>query len=79
MLYLEKIRFSLQRRISPILTVLNENKSAYYSTNLFSSYPGKSEKEIYNFLSNKKNKVVEYDLILPYDLASIIYKSICNI
>lgn len=72
-------RLYVLRRISPTLTVLNENKSAYYSTNLFSSYPGKSEKEIYNFLSNKKNKVVEYDLILPYDLASIIYKSICSI
>lgn len=72
-------RLYVLRRISPALTVLNENKSAYYSTNLFSSYPGKSEKEIYNFLSNKKNKVIEYDLILPYDIASIIYKSICSI
>ncbi len=72
-------RLYVLRRISPTLTVLNENKATYYSTNLFSSYPGTSEKEIYEFLSKKKNKVVEYDLILPYDISSIIYKSICSI
>ena len=72
-------RFYVLRRISPTLTILNDNKSVYYSTNLFSSFPGKTEKEIYNFLSNKKNKVIEYDLILPNDLAAILYKSISNI
>lgn len=69
-------RLYVLRRISPDLTILNENKSAYYSTNLFSSYPGETEKEIFNFLSNKKNTVVEYDLILPYNIDSILYKSI---
>lgn len=72
-------RLYVLRRISPNLTILNENKSAYYSTNLFSSYPGSTEKDIYEFLSKKKNKVIEYNLILPYDLSSIIYKSICSI
>ena len=72
-------RLYVLRRTSPTLTLLNENKSAYYSVNLFSSYPGETEKEIYNFLSNKKNKVIEYDLIIPYDISSIIYKSICSI
>lgn len=72
-------RLYVLRRISPSLTILNENKSAYYSTNLFSSYPGSTEKDIYDFLSKKKNTVVEYDLILPYDLSGIIYKSICSI
>lgn len=72
-------RLYVLRRISPNLTILNENKSAYYSINLFSSYPGTSEKDIYDFLAKKKNKVVEYDLILPYDISSIIYKSICSI
>lgn len=72
-------RLYVLRRTSPILTLLNENKSSYYSTILFSSYPGKSEKEIYDFLSKKKNKVVEYDLILPYDISSILYKSITSI
>lgn len=72
-------RLYVLRRISPTLTILNENKATYYSTNLFSSYPGETEKEIYEFLSYKKNKVVEYDLILPYDISSILYKSICSI
>ena len=72
-------RLYVLRRISPTLTVLNENKSAYYSTHLFSSYPGATEKDIYDFLSKKNNKVIEYDLILPYDISSIIYKSICSI
>lgn len=72
-------RLYVLRRISPNLTVLNENKSAYYSINLFSSYPGTLEKEIYGFLSKKKNRVMEYDLILPYDISSILYKSICSI
>lgn len=57
-------RLYVLRRTSPTLTLLNENKSAYYSVNLFSSYPGETEKEIYNFLSNKKNKVIEYDFNL---------------
>lgn len=72
-------RLYVLRRISPTITLLNENKSVYYSVNLFSSYPGETEKEIYNFLLNKKNKVIEYDLIMPYDISSIIYKSICSI
>ena len=72
-------RLYVLRRISPSLTILNETKSAYYSTNLFSSYPGSTEKDIYDFLSKKKNTVVEYDLILPYDFSGIIYKSICII
>lgn len=72
-------RLYVLRRISPTLTLLNENKSAYYSTHLFSSYPGAIEKDIYNFLSKKNNQVIEYDLILPYDISSILYKSICSI
>lgn len=72
-------RLYVLRRISPNLTILNENKSAYYSTNLFSSYPGSTEKDIYEFLSKKKNEVIEYDLILPYDISNILYKSICSI
>lgn len=72
-------RLYVLRRIASNLTLLNENKASYYSVNLFSSYPGKSEKEIYDFLSQKKNRVTEYDLILPYNLSAIIYKSICSI
>ncbi|MCI8999638.1 MAG: hypothetical protein HFJ26_01575 [Clostridia bacterium] len=72
-------RFYVLRRISPNLTILNENKSAYYSINLFSSYPGTTEKDIYSFLHKKKNAVIEYDLILPYNISSILYKSICSI
>lgn len=72
-------RLYVLRRISPTLTILNENKSAYYSTNLFSEYPGTTEKDIYDFISKRKNKVVEYDLLLPYDISSILYKSICSI
>ena len=72
-------RLYVLRRISPSLTLLNENKSAYYSVNLFSTYPGDTEKKIYEFLNNKKNEVVEYDLILPYNISAIIYKSIGSI
>lgn len=72
-------RLYVLRRISPNLTILNQNKAAYYSVNLFSSFPGESEKEIYEFLSKKKNKVTEFDLILPYNIAAILYKSICSL
>lgn len=72
-------RLYVLRRISPTLTLLNENKASYYSVNLFSSYPGETEKEIYDFLSKKKNEVTEYDLILPYNMSAIIYKTICSI
>lgn len=72
-------RLYVLTRTSPILNLLTENKSSYYSTILFSSYPGKSEKEIYDFISKKKNKILEYDLILPYDISSILYKSITNV
>lgn len=72
-------RLYVLRRISPHLTILNEHKAAYYSTNLFSSYPGNNEKQIYDFLSKRKNKVVEYDLILPHDIPAILYKSLCSI
>lgn len=72
-------RLYVLRRIAPNLTLLNENKASYYSVNLFSSFPGESEKEIYEFLSQKKNKVIEYDLILPYNLSAILYKSICSV
>lgn len=72
-------RLYVLRRISLTLTILNEHKSAYYSVNLFSSYPGETEKQIYEFLSKKKNKVTELDLILPYDISAILYKSIRSI
>ena len=72
-------RLYVLRRISPTLTLLNEPKSAYYSVNLFSSYPGETEKQIYEFLSKKKNEVTELALILPYDISAILYKSICSI
>ena len=72
-------RLYVLRRISPTLTLLNEHKAAHYSVNLFSSYPGKTEKQIYEFLSKKKNKVTELSLILPFDISSILYKSICSI
>ncbi len=72
-------RLYVLRRISPTLSILNQNKSAYYSVNLFSSFPGKTEKEIYDFLGKKKNEVTELDLILPYDVSAILYKSICSI
>ena len=65
--------------ISPSLTILYDSKSMYFSTILFSDFPGKTEKEIYSFLSNKKNKIIEFNLILPYNLESILYKSICSI
>lgn len=72
-------RLYVLRRISPTFTLLNEPKSAYYSVNLFSSYPGETEKQIYEFLSKKKNEVTELALILPYDISAILYKSICSI
>lgn len=72
-------RLYVLRRISPTLTLLNEHKAAHYSVNLFSSYPGKTEKQIYEFLSKKKNKVTELSLILPFDISAILYKSICSI
>jgi hypothetical protein len=72
-------RLYVLRRISPSLTVLNEHKDIYYSTNLFSSYPQKSEKQIYDFLSHKKNSVTEYDLLVPSNISSILYKSLCSI
>lgn len=72
-------RLYVLRRISSTLTLLNESKSAYYSVNLFSSYPGETEKQIYEFLSKKKNEVTELALILPYDISAILYKSICSI
>lgn len=72
-------RLYVLRRFDSTLTLLNENKSAYYSVNLFSSYPGETEKEIYDFLSKKKNKIIDYDLIIPYDISAIIYKSLCII
>lgn len=72
-------RFYVLRRISPNLSLLNNNRAEYYSVNLFSSYLGKTEKEIYNFLAKKGNEVLEYDLILPHDISSIIYKSLVNI
>lgn len=72
-------RLYVLRRISPSLTLLNENKAGFYSLNLFSSYPGDTEGEIYEFLKNKKNTVTEFDLILPYNMSSIIYKSLCSI
>ena len=72
-------RLYVLRRISPALTLLNEHKSMYYSVNLFSSYPGETEKQIYDFLSKKKNEVTELDLILPFDISAILYKSICSI
>lgn len=72
-------RLYVLRRISPTLTLLNENKSAYYSVNLFSDFPGETEKQIYEFLSKRKNEVTELDLILPYNISAIIYKSLCSI
>lgn len=72
-------RLYVLRRISPSLSVLNDNKAEYYSVNLFSSNLVKTEKEIYKFLSNKKNKVIECNLILPYNISSIIYQSLLHI
>ncbi len=72
-------RLYVLRRTSPALTLLNEHKAVYYSVNLFSSYPGETEKQIYDFLSKKKNEVTELDLILPFDISAILYKSICSI
>lgn len=72
-------RLYVLRRISPALTILNENKASYYSTNLFSNYPGDSEKEIYDFLNIKSNKVTEFDLIIPNDICAMLYKSICSV
>lgn len=72
-------RLYVLRRISPTLTLLNENKSGYYSVNLFSNFPGNSENDIYEFLSKPKNKVIELDLIIPYNISSILYKSLCSI
>jgi len=72
-------RLYVLRRFDSTLTLLNENKSSHYSVNLFTSYPGETEKEIFEFLSKKKNTIIDYDLIIPYDLSGIIYKSLCNI
>lgn len=47
-------------------SIKNENKSLYYSINPFSDFPGEAEKEIYNFLANKKIKVNEYNLMIPF-------------
>ena len=72
-------RLYVLRRLATNLKLLNENKSLYYSINLFSDFPGDTEKEIYDFLANKKNKVTEYDLMIPFDIGTIIYKSLCSI
>lgn len=72
-------RLYVLRRIDPTLTLLNDNKAGYYSINLLSSDPGNSEKEIYNFLEKNNTTVIDYDLIIPYSLSSIIYKSLCAI
>lgn len=67
------------RRISPDLSILLEHQSIFYSVLLFSSYPGATENEIYDFLKKKENQVVEYDLLLPTSFESILYKSICTV
>lgn len=72
-------RLYVLERFSPNFELLSYNKASYYSTILFSDFPGNTEKEIYEFLSNKKNKVTELNLILPKDISSIIYKSLLSI
>jgi len=69
-------RMYVLKRISPALTILNENYFENYKTILFSSSPGDTEKEIYNFLSNKRNKVEELDLLVPKNLSQILHHSI---
>lgn len=69
-------RMYVLKRISPALTILNENYFESYKTILFSSFLGKTEKEMYNFLSNKRNKIEELDLLVPKSLSQILYHSI---
>jgi len=69
-------RLYVLKRISPDLTFLTSSKAAYYKVHLFSSYPGDSENEIYKFLGMKKNTVEELNLILPYDISSILFDSL---
>lgn len=72
-------RLYVLRRLALNLKILNENKSIFYSINLFSDFPGDTEREIYDFLSQKKNKVTEYELMIPFDIGTILYKSLCSI
>lgn len=72
-------RLYVLRRTACDLTLLTSNKATYYNIHLFSSFPGNSESEIYKFLKSKKNKVTEENLIIPYDISGIIYKSIVSI
>lgn len=72
-------RFLVLRLIDTHITLLDENKSYYYTINLVSDYPGETEKEIYNFLSDKKNNITTFDLILPTNLSAIIYKSLLSV
>ena len=64
------------RRIDASFTILTSNKATFYSFPAFSSNPGKSEEEIYNFLSQKKSKVTELNLILPNNLPVLLYRSL---
>lgn len=69
-------RLYVLERISPGLTILDENKSLSYKAGIFSSFPGETEKDIYNFLSKKKNNVSELNLLIPNSLSELLYISI---
>ena len=67
-------RLYVLRRIASNLTLLNESKASYYSVNLFSSYPGKSEKEIANKYY-KFSKALEIDYPITADIFYELGKS----
>lgn len=72
-------RLSALRRLFPELTILNDHKTQSFNIDMFSSYPGDTEKEFYNFLSKNTNKVKNINLILPENLNSVIYFSLVNV
>ena len=72
-------RMYVLERISPALTLLNNNKLEFYRITTFSSNPGNTEKEIYNFLSKKKNRIDESNILIPKNLSEVLYFSLYNI
>ncbi len=67
------------RRIDASFTILTSNKATFYSFPAFSSNSCKSEEEIYNFLSQKKSKISEVNLLLPNSLPVLLYRSLIAI
>lgn len=72
-------RLYVLARISPNLTILTSHNATYYKACLFSSFPGSTENDIYEFLNSKKNSVKELDFLLPNNISAILYYSISSV